>query len=151
MAMKTGHGHQGRCREVVAWTMDKIYKQLVEYCCSSLSSSLVNIQLVFPLDIPTERFTTCATIGCQSSGCHNSRTRQGTTIVFYQLFIYLVHSPYYNFFMPTLMSMLSRLRKVDLVSFYFSSSFSFSFLFIFLFLFLELRIRIKPVNTRKKA
>ena len=52
----------GQCT-VVVWTMDTLYKQLVEYCCGSLSSSLVNTQLVFPLDIPTERFTCSVAIG----------------------------------------------------------------------------------------
>ena len=31
----------------------------------------MNIQLVFPLDIPLVRFTTCAFIGHWSSGCYN--------------------------------------------------------------------------------
>ena len=50
--MRTGHGHQGRYREVVAQTMRTLYKQLVEYCCGSLSSSLVNTQLVFSTRYP---------------------------------------------------------------------------------------------------
>jgi len=48
-------------------------------------------------------------------------------------------------------NILSRSRKVDLVSFYFSFSFSFYFQFIFLFLFLELRVKVKPANTRRKV
>ena len=45
MDMRTGHGHQGRMHSrcvVVAQTMNTQYKQPVEYCCGSLSSSLVN-------------------------------------------------------------------------------------------------------------
>ena len=52
----------GQCT-VVVWTRVSLYKQLVEYCCGSLSSSLVNTQLVFPLDISTERFTYSNAIG----------------------------------------------------------------------------------------
>ena len=70
--MRTGHGYQGRHREVVAWTMRTLYKQLVEYCCGSLSSSFVNTQLMFPLDIPTVRFTCSTTIEHQSSGYYNT-------------------------------------------------------------------------------
>ena len=40
--------------------------------CGSLSSSLMNIQLIFPLDIPTKKFIVCAFIGHWSSGCHNT-------------------------------------------------------------------------------
>ena len=50
MDMRTGYGYQGRMHSkciVVAQTMNSLYKQLVEYYCSSLLSSLVN----FPLDI----------------------------------------------------------------------------------------------------
>ena len=63
MDIRTGHGHQDRCREVIAQTMKTLYKQSVEYCCSSLLSSLVNTQLMFLLDIPTERFTCSTAIG----------------------------------------------------------------------------------------
>jgi len=53
-----------------------LYKWLVEYCCGSLSSSLVNTQLVFPLDISPMRFTYCATIRHWSSGCHNKHLNE---------------------------------------------------------------------------
>ena len=46
---------------------------------------------------------------------------------------------------------MSRLRKVDLVSFYLSFSFSFSFSFTFLFLFLELRVRVETREHKKKG
>jgi len=46
---------------------------------------------------------------------------------------------------------MSRSRKVDLVSFYFSFSFSFYFQFIFIFLFLELRVRVKIHEHKKKG
>ena len=45
MDMRTGYGHQGRTHSrcvVIAQTMRTLYKQSVEYCCGSLSSSLVN-------------------------------------------------------------------------------------------------------------
>ena len=43
--MRIEYRYQNRTHSryvVVAWTMDSLYKQLVEYCCGSLSSSLVN-------------------------------------------------------------------------------------------------------------
>ena len=71
------NGHEDR-----TWTLEQaqrshsmdhetLYKQLVEYCCGFLLSSLVNTQLMFPLDILTVRFTCNVTIGHWSSGCYN--------------------------------------------------------------------------------
>ena len=48
------HGLQGRMHSrciVIAQTMKTSYKQLVEYCCSSLSSSLVNYTTHVPHQI----------------------------------------------------------------------------------------------------
>ena len=67
MDMRTEHGHQGRTMHSHSIDHGTLYKQLVEYCCGSLSSSLVNTQLMFPLDIPTERFIVCAFIRHWSS------------------------------------------------------------------------------------
>ena len=72
--IQASYNNQGRHREIVAWTMRTLYKQLVEYYCSSLSSSLVNTQLVFSLDICPLRFIAYATIGHQSSSCHNTKS-----------------------------------------------------------------------------
>ena len=75
MDIRTEHGHQGRIHSrciVIAQTMDSLYKQLVEYCCSSLSSSLVNYTTHIPHQISTLKFTCSAVIGHWSSGCYNS-------------------------------------------------------------------------------
>ena len=47
--MRTGYGYQSRTMHSCSMDQGQIYKQSVEYCCSSLLSSLVNIQLVFPI------------------------------------------------------------------------------------------------------
>ena len=54
MNMRTEHEHQGKMCSgsgVIAWTMDTLYKQSVEYCCGSLSSSLVNYTTHVPHQI----------------------------------------------------------------------------------------------------
>ena len=61
----------GQCI-VIAWTMDILYKQLVEYCCGSLSSSLVNYTTCVPYQISALRFTCSDAIEHWSSGCHNN-------------------------------------------------------------------------------
>ena len=61
-------------RTVITQTMDSLYKQLVEYCCSFLSSSLVN----FPLYIQLKRFaalccywTLCLVVATTKGFCYN--------------------------------------------------------------------------------
>ena len=74
MDIRTGHGHQGRIHSrciVIAQTKDSLYKQSVEYCCGSLSSSLVNYTTHVLHQISTLRFIACAAIGHWSSSCHN--------------------------------------------------------------------------------
>ena len=61
----------GQCA-VIVQTINTLYKQQVEYCCGSLLSSLMNTQLVSPLDISSVRFTCCAAIGHWSSSYHNT-------------------------------------------------------------------------------
>ena len=83
--MRIGHGHQGRIMHSHSTDKGHLYKQLVEYCCGSLSSSLVNIQLMFLLDIHPKRFIDCAAIRYQSSGCHNMgqvRNLSTSTLIF---------------------------------------------------------------------
>ena len=54
MDIRTVHRHQSRTHSrciVVVQTMDSLYKQSVEYCCGSLSSSLVNYTTHVPYQI----------------------------------------------------------------------------------------------------
>ena len=71
MAMRTEYEYQDRMIHSHSMDHGYLYKQLVEYCCGFLLSSLVNTQLMFLLDIPSVRFMACAAIGHQSSDCHN--------------------------------------------------------------------------------
>ena len=82
MNMRTGHRYQGRMHSrcvVIAQTMDKLYKQSVEYYCGSLSSFLMNYTTYIPHQISALRFTCSAAIRHWSNGCHNN----GKTEVFH--------------------------------------------------------------------
>ena len=82
---------------VIVWTMDNLYKQLVEYCCGFLSSSLVNYTTCIPYQISALRFTCSAAIGHWSSDCYNNSiyiVDLQTTYVHQSRVIY--HQHYYN-------------------------------------------------------
>ena len=74
--MRIGHGYQGRMMHSHSMDHVYLYKQLVEYCCGSLSKFSCKYTTRVPHQIFLLRYLLIVLLlNLVSSGCHNSQIR----------------------------------------------------------------------------